>query len=114
MKQLNRAMGIKGELLAKEYLIKKGYKILFTNYSTKLGEIDIVAKHKGYIIFVEVKQRETCAFGRPSEAVDIFKQEKIRRVATYFLKQYKLFDSDCRFDVIEIIGTEINHIENAF
>ena len=114
MKELNRAMGIKGEVLAKSFLIKKGYKILFTNYSTKLGEIDIIAKHKGYVVFVEVKQRETCTFGRPSEAVDEIKQQKIRRVATYFLKQYKLFDCDCRFDVIEIIGEEINHIENAF
>ena len=114
MKELNRVIGNSGESQALSYLTKKKYKILFTNYKNKIGEIDIIAKDKNYIVFVEVKKRETLAFGRPSEAVDQRKQQKIRLVAQGFLKQYKLFDNDCRFDVVEIIGEEINHIENAF
>ena len=114
MKQLNSVLGAKGEIQALKYLTENKYKILFTNYKNKIGEIDIIAKQKEYIVFIEVKKRETLAFGRPSEAVDKRKQQKIRLVAQMFLKQYKLFDSDVRFDVIEIIGDELNHIENAF
>lgn len=114
MKELNRVVGVIGESQAEKYLKKKKYKILNKNYKTILGEIDIVAKDKKTIVFVEVKKRETYQFGRPSEAVDEHKQQKIRNVALYYLKQFKLFDNPCRFDVIEIVGDEINHIENAF
>ena len=114
MKELNRIIGIEGEGQAEGYLKKKKYKILAKNYSNVLGEIDIVAQQKKTIVFVEVKKRETLRFGRPCEAVDEYKQQKIRKVALYYLKQFKLLDSPCRFDVIEIVGNMINHIENAF
>ena len=90
------------------------YKILERNYSTKIGEIDIVAEKNNTIVFIEVKMRETCAFGRPSEAVNTFKQAKIRRVAEEYLIRNRLTDSQIRFDVLEVIGQDVNHIENAF
>lgn len=114
MKEFNRALGIMGESQAEEYLKKKKYKIVARNYRNILGEIDIVAKQKDTTVFVEVKKRETYRFGRPSEAVDVVKQQKLRKVALYYLKQFKLLDTPCRFDVIEIVGDNINHIENAF
>lgn len=114
MKEFNRAIGIEGETQAEKYLKKKKYKIIAKNYKNIIGEIDIVAKQKETIVFVEVKKRETLCFGRPSEAVDENKQQKIRTVALYYLKQHKMLDFPCRFDVIEILGDDINHIENAF
>ncbi len=110
----NMIEGTAGEINAVNFLREKGYKILQTNYKTKFGEIDIIAQQKNVIVFVEVKKRETLAYGRPIEAVNFRKQQKIRRVAEFFLMvKHKTF-SDCRFDVIEILGDQINHIENAF
>ena len=113
-KTKNRAKGIIGETLALQYLKKHGYKIIKQNYTCPIGEIDIIASKKRCIVFVEVKARESDAFGRPGEAVNYYKQQKIRKVATTYLKFNKKIDASCRFDVIEILGDEINHIENAF
>lgn len=114
MKKFNKVKGDKGELFARNYLKKQRYKIIETNYHNKIGEIDIIAKDKETLVFVEVKTRETCAFGRPAEAVTPYKQNKIRGVASYYLMTKGLTDADCRFDVIEILDEEINHIKNAF
>ena len=61
--------GKRSEIIAADYLKKKGYKILETNYKNKVGEIDVIAKDKDYIVFVEVKARMSQAFGHPFEAV---------------------------------------------
>lgn len=113
-KQLNKIGGACGEEKATQYLKNKKYQILSQNYKTKVGEIDIVARQKDTVVFIEVKMRETCAFGRPSEAVNIFKQRKIRRAAEEYIICHKLQEKPLRFDVIELIGEQINHIENAF
>lgn len=115
IKHLNKVEGFKGEKLACDFLKKKKYKILETNYSNKIGEIDIIAEDKGVLVFVEVKARQTLQYGRPSEAVDFRKQQKLRKVAQVYLMFHKKNEVDCRFDVIEILGDEvIGHIENAF
>ena len=114
LKQFNYVKGKKNEQLAYEYLKKRKYKILEINYVNAIGEIDIIAKDKNAIVFVEVKFRKSAAFGYPLEAVDVRKQNKIRRVATIYLKQNSLFDEEIRFDVLSVLGEEITHIENAF
>lgn len=108
--------GIKGEEIAKCFLEKNGYVILEQNYVNKIGEIDIVAKHKKTktIVFVEVKFRTDLKYGYPREAVNLKKQQKIKLVAQNFITEYKLFESCVRFDVIDILNNEITHIENAF
>ena len=103
-----------GEDFAAEYLSEKGYEIIERNFNTRLGEIDIVAQKKGQIVFVEVKRRATLEYGRPVEAVNLRKQNKIKKVAEMFLVENKAVCHDCRFDVIEILDEEISHIENAF
>ena len=113
-KTFNKVTGDSGEQLAKEYLKKNGFQILKTNYKTNIGEIDIIAKQKDFVVFVEVKTRKNDYFGLPREAVNSFKQQKIRQVATQYIKFNKLFDVCCRFDVIEILGDKITHIENCF
>ena len=109
--------GKKGEIIVCNFLKKKKFKILQMNYKNKVGEIDIVAKQKNYIVFVEVKARMSRAFGDPAEAVDFRKQDKIRKVASLYLMEHNLIESNVRFDVVTILGDEnpeINHIINAF
>lgn len=114
MKQFNFIKGRKNEALAENFLKKKGYKIIERNYSNHLGEIDIIVAKKDILVFVEVKFRSTDEFGLPREAVGIYKQNKIRKIATLYLQQNNLFERQIRFDVIDILGEEITHIENAF
>lgn len=107
-------LGRAGENLAEKFLIKEGYKILYRNYKTHVGEIDIIAEIDNTIVFVEVKTRSNENYGKPAEAVDISKQEKYIKVATEYLLKNKKTEQNCRFDVIEIENGEINHITCAF
>lgn len=111
----NKTEGDIGEMKSVDFLKSKKFEIIETNYKNKVGEIDIIALDKNVLVFIEVKSRKTLAFGRPYEAVDFRKQQKIRRIAElYLIENYKYY-SDCRFDVIEVLDGEVlNHIENAF
>ena len=114
MKIFNRIKGNIGEELATNFLKKQKYKILGRNYRNSIGEIDIIAKDKKVVVFVEVKARSSDEFGLPCEAVDYRKQQKIHSVASIFLKEKKLEDCEIRFDVIEVLDGEINHIKDCF
>lgn len=106
--------GKEGEALAAELLIQKGYRILATNYQNKMGELDIIAQNGELLVIVEVKRRKSSAFGYPREAVSYGKQRQIVRMAQSYIQRYRLHQYQVRFDVIEIIGDEILHIEDAF
>ena len=110
----NKIRGASGEVLAVNFLKKKKYIILETNYKNYIGEIDIIAMNKSVYVFVEVKRRLTQKYGRPIEAVNIRKQNKIKKVAEMYLMMKNKSYADVRFDVIEIIDDQIIHIENAF
>ena len=110
----NKIEGQIGENLACGYLKKQGYKSLKQNYTNKIGEIDIIATKDGCIIFVEVKNRSSAKFGLPREAVTVYKQNKIRRVALGYLKETRNLETEIRFDVIEVLAGELTHIKNAF
>ena len=109
-----KILGNKGENMALKYLKSKGYKIIEQNFTCMLGEIDIMARHDGFLVFVEVKTRTSNMFGRPAEAVDYRKQEKIRKIALYYQRVKGLFSEPVRFDVVEVLGDEINLIDGAF
>ncbi|MBE7075821.1 MAG: YraN family protein [Clostridiales bacterium] len=113
-KVLNKIKGDCGEILAQKFLRKLKYKIIETNYKNKFGEIDIIAQKDGKIVFVEVKSRETSAFGRPIEAVDLNKQNKIKKVAEFYLILHNQYYQEVRFDVVELLDGEITLTENAF
>ena len=83
----NKITGSCGEEYAALYLKKQGYKIVERNYKNKIGEIDIIAKHKKTLVFVEVKTRKTCEFGTPAEAVTYYKKQKIVNTARMYLAQ---------------------------
>ncbi len=111
-------LGRKGEQAAVNFLKSNGYDIVTTNYRTRLGQIDIVARDKKTVCFVEVKTRRTARFGKPAEAIEASKQRRISGVALMFLKQNKLLNSPARFDVISIsypdMQPEIELTRNAF
>lgn len=113
-KTFNKVVGDSGEEIAKNYLKKQGYRIVKTNYKNKIGEIDIIAYEKDVLVFIEVKYRKNDAFGLPREAVNYHKQMKIRKVASVFINQNRLFDKVCRFDVVEILGDKITLLKNCF
>ncbi len=111
----NREVGKIFELYAINYLKSKGYIILNHQFRCKVGEIDIVCQRDSIIVFVEVKYRKNIKSGYPREAVNYKKQNKIRKVAQYYILKNSITDKDFRFDVIEIIGeNELLHLENAF
>lgn len=103
-----------GEALAYNYLKKKKYKILERNFTCEIGELDIVAEKKDVVVFVEVKTRASAKLGLPREAVNFYKQQKIKQLALYYLKCKNWLERNVRFDVIDILNGEITHIENAF
>lgn len=109
----NKKLGKKGEKAAAKYLKRKGCKILCRNLKTPFAEVDIVAKTGDVLIFCEVKTRTSAFYGAPSEAVGARRTARYRRAAEYYLQNLKE-EYTLRFDVIEILGGEINHIENAF
>ena len=106
--------GMEGEQLAYKKLKKLGYKILERNYRCPLGEVDLIAMHKGDLVFIEVKSRNSLLFGRPCEAVDWTKQQKLQRLAEYYINYKRAYNLNARFDVVEVLGDEIDIIEDAW
>lgn len=112
-----RQKGTRGEVLAARYLEEKGYSIVATNYRCKCGEVDLIVTDQNYLVFVEVKLRKSDEFGLPREAVHGRKQQRIIKVASWYMATHQLTDTFIRFDVVEVYdGTKesIVHIENAF
>jgi putative endonuclease len=117
-KNQKKELGRKGEDLALRFLKKNGYRIFERNYECKMGEVDIIAKEKDTLAFIEVKTRTSTTFGPPQFAVNSAKQMQLSKVALYFLKEKGLEDVKARFDVVAILlgprGAEIELIRDAF
>lgn len=111
-----REVGDFGEEITASYLEKNGYRILDRNYTKPFGEIDIIAIKGDVISFVEVKTRKSDDFAYAAEAVDFYKQERIKRASQAFLMERKLTDFLISFDISEVYldTRKINYIENAF
>lgn len=112
-----KLLGKAGEDEAAKWLQRNGYRIVYRNYRSRLGEIDIICEKDALLIFVEVRSKRSLRFGSGAESVNYQKQNKVRQVAQVFLAQQRLYDQSIRFDVIDVQFTptiQINHIENAF
>ena len=117
MKQNNKLLGRYGEILAALLLKLKGYRIQDRNYRNSFGELDIVAQKGRVLVFVEVKTRSSQRYGQAAEAVGIQKQERIRRLATAYLRHHgkDLYQTELRFDVVEVYPLfHVRHIKNCF
>ena len=110
-----RKTGQHYEEKAAEYLQQQGYRIIERNYRCRGGEIDIIAWHEAYLVFVEVKYRATKGSGEPVAAVDFNKQKKICSVAKWYMMERKYGDdTKCRFDVVGIQAFDTQVYQNAF
>jgi putative endonuclease len=110
--------GKEGEKIAAAFLKKNGYRIIEINFRCPIGEIDIVAKEKNDLVFVEVKTRKSMDLGYPEQAVGIRKQKKMSQLALWYLQKRKITDTNARFDVVAITlipeKNEVRLIKNAF
>lgn len=118
-KRDNKETGDRGEQIAVDLLAGKGYEIVERNYRFGKGEIDIVAKDKDELVFVEVKTRKNLEYGDPEYALTKNKQAQVRKICAAYLYDRNIEETNCRIDVVAIlfIGKEepvIRHIENAF
>ncbi len=113
-----RDTGILGEKLAKDFLKKRGYRILETNYRCPEGETDIVARHQDYLVFIEVRTKRSLKFGTPEESITPAKMKRLA-VAAHYQQTHNNLPSSWRIDVVAIELDErdkisrIELIENA-
>jgi putative endonuclease len=110
-----KSLGNKGEDLTSSYLIDKGFSILARNFTTRTGEIDVIAAKNNLVLFVEVKTRSHTYFNM-SEIITPTKQRKIILTAKQFILKHQLSEKAYRFDVALITHTnqKITYLENAF
>ncbi|MBI2611739.1 YraN family protein [Candidatus Gottesmanbacteria bacterium] len=117
MKKFNRQTGLLAEKFAADALKEKGYQILAQNFSNRYGEIDIIAKDKNVLVFVEVKAKIGTDFGIPEEMINPSKLQRIRNMGLIYMKDKSL---PCRIDVVAVILSESNtlirltHYENVY
>ena len=110
-----RVVGGAAEDRVAAFLEEQGVQIIERNYRNRSGEIDIIGRHEGYLVFFEVKFRSSVRKGYPEEAVGIGKQRQICRVSDYYRCVHKLsLSTAIRYDVIAVTGGKIKWIKNAF
>jgi putative endonuclease len=114
-------LGERGEDFAAKFLRRNGYKILVRRFKSRAGEVDIICRHKDWLVFVEVKTRKSDDYGAPSEAVTKEKQRHMSRVALDYLRLLDNPQVHWRFDIVEVIlqdgakkPDDIRLIQNAF
>lgn len=110
-------LGKKGEQLAKEYLLQKGWQLLEENWRVEHKEVDLIFREGDELVIVEVKTRSTDYFGYPEEAVSVAKEKHLIHAAEAYLEEHNL-DMEVRYDVVAIImrngRQELTHIPDAF
>lgn len=116
---MSKATGNLGEDLAKEFLIKKGFKILQSQYFARVGEIDIIAERAGRLHFVEVKTRSSHEFGYPEESLTRKKSERVRKAVGLYLLKNRISHQNYQIDLVtveldwETRKAGVRHIGNA-
>lgn len=110
-----RARGTYYEGACAAWLERNDYEIMERNFRCRMGEVDLIAKNEGYLVFIEVKFRTNASMGAPYEAVDGRKQMRIRQVARWYMKIRQLpVNTPVRFDVMAVNGSDIQLFKNAF
>ena len=94
--------GALGEKFASDFLKKKGYRIIETNYRCRYGEIDIIAKHKKYLAFIEVRTKTSLQFGTPEESITSTKRDHMRKTAFHYRQQHTGLPEQWRIDFVAV------------
>jgi putative endonuclease len=111
--------GRRGERLAERHLKKLGYRLQARRFGTPVGELDLVMTDGQTVVFVEVKTRADRRLADPEDAVTRAKQRRLARAVGWYLREKRLEDRPCRFDVVTVIlpdegAAEIEHMPDAF
>lgn len=115
-----KEVGQAGENAACKYLTGKGWTILDRNWTTRFGELDLIARDGEQLVIVEVRSTSGEQFGLGFQSVDFRKQQKVRRLALAYIQQKRLANLPLRFDVVSVlldrdqVPVRIDHIEGAF
>lgn len=110
-----RKIGSIYEQIAAQALEDQGYVIVERNYRCTFGEVDLIARHDGFLVFVEVKYRKTEKYGLPVESVGYKKQKNISKVARQYIARKRFTKMPkVRFDIVGILGQEVTIYQNAF
>lgn len=115
MKQENYHKGKYGEKIAKEFLERKGFQWIESNFENKIGEIDLIMVDKDWLVFVEVKYKSDDRLGIPEEMINKNKIWQVKRTAESFLYEKKDIAKKFekyRIDAVCILGEEIRHYQN--
>jgi putative endonuclease len=111
-------LGRSAEIAAAAALGKLGYHIVASNFRCRHGEIDLIAKEGGYLVFIEVRCKRNDSYGTPAESITPAKQRKISITAQHYLHAHNIKDIDCRFDVAAVTLVDgklsVDIIKNAF
>jgi putative endonuclease len=107
-------IGATGEDRAADHLARSGMRIVERNYRCKLGELDIIARDGGMLVFVEVRSRRSDQYGNALDAINWHKRRKVTRVAIAYVTARKPRFVEARFDVVAITGDELVHIKDAW
>ncbi|HEY83405.1 MAG TPA: YraN family protein [Dehalococcoidia bacterium] len=97
-----RDVGILGEKLAQDFLKKRGFRILETNYRCPQGEIDIIARDKDFLVFIEVRAKRGLEFGSPEESITPAKMERLRLAAAHYRQTHDNLPTSWRIDVVAV------------
>ena len=114
MTKQRQALGARGEALAAQWYLDRGYVILDRNWRCRHGELDLVVTNRAFVVFCEVKTRSSTMFGTPAEAVTYAKQRRLRQLAAEWIAQAERRPRRVRFDVAAVLGDQIEVIEAAF
>lgn len=115
-KKNTKKTGDKGEQIAVDYLLKKGFSILYRNFRSGKSEIDIIGQKGGFVIFFEVKTRSKHQENNPGDLLSNAQQNRIINAAHDYIIMEDI-DLEARFDLIIVLldsNNKINHIEDAF
>lgn len=111
-----RERGSQAEQDALDYLAAQGLTLIKRNFLCRMGEIDLIMKHRDVLVFIEVRYRKDSRYGTPAETIGLTKQRRLMRAANLYLQQHGQ-EADCRFDVVAIVAEpkmRIEWIQNAF
>ena len=114
MTSTRRALGSRGEDAAAAWSEANGYQVLARNWRCRQGELDLVARRGGTVVFCEVKTRTSAAFGAPVEAVTRTKQARLRVLAARWLEESTWAAGEIRFDVVSVLAGKLEVLEGAF
>jgi len=99
---IRKEVGDRGEKIARDFLKRNGYRIIETNFRCREGEIDIVAKKKDYLVFVEVRTKTGADFGSPEESITQVKKDKLVASALSYIDTHKNLPTSWQIDFVAV------------